>query len=1464
MRRKDLRIGLAVLLLLLLAFGAWHFFLKPPSEPESTGELLVPRELAGQFKLKGAEQVLEYCRDKIRPASYEGILRGAHGALWAGEANAWDRVLLAAEALRGIDLETRIVPGDPPRLAYKDGKDGKWNVVRLDNNSAAETMDNPPAEAVEPEQLAERSELLHFLMPVLVVVTEDGKAQRIAAEKPERLAEWVAQPVLLAAHGKEDDVRYTLRIGEREVLKTGPLGKARRSVLELTWKMGNRPRAVWQRELFDKRNAAPEIPGQAAPHPGDRYAVVIAAGPLVPEVLKTREKMLASEKYTFVKDELERDLVFLGAKYQVDSDANTKALIERTKVEVGWTTPRITIVAAEGKNRATSIDVVEDRVEATGKTSREFHTARGLANDTIETRTLFEVAKRPVISASTVLSHFKSKSADTPERRLAAIAREAQRLLKEEPIGTQVKLQALPPRGAPADEESKALAADPPTLFIERGPQGLLVHGVEESAKPKNDKGAEPFLWNTKQSASFGTDAVRLALAADGVLARQAQRPNYHLGLDVLSGWPTEPIPITAGSVLNYRAAHDGKNYNVHVLVALNAGVPGGVWFTMPEGSEWVDLFPRQGPRIGEIGGRWPHVLNTTPIGPGVESFLAPAGSAAQGEGVKHTLLIANERRVVQAMKVPLPPVSDLVEAKVGDVWHAAALMRSSGLIERKNDTYRVHFLGEEPRKEDWLTRNQLRPLDPVEIEVGGQYRLGNALKDPKDRPNDDTMLIHLCGQPESKTHKVFARQGDPKRQAPAGNPSFRSVRLIEAQTGGKWRPAQLLESQGDKHRVRTWDGKAGKEEWLPPDRIRRWEDIPDKNAYAVILPSGQLPLLLEWQDGKNRLSLNVAGPVVVGRVRDRDNGLPIVDAEVSRPQGKGKVRTAGDGSFALHLDDPLFPLVTFILRGRALPQNLANWKHPAIREPMERRVVVMVDQSEGMTYGLDPESTAAAGPGKQRQDALRRDVKTFLTRLLAPQDSNRVLLWSYAADAKPKGSIDDPSLVKQHGDYSGAGQVVSSLEKMKPGGAAPLSAVLLKLGELEKKKTLPADAVAVLFTSGRNDSKKTPAQAYRESKVRVPVHIFGFGIKPGSEAEKQLLELAAISGGSFRATDPKAPYALEMGSFRTRVGDFPIHVGAECYLPRTLTLPIAEVGREKLDLQLDHECQCKHKTEPKPKRLLTITNKNVGDLAHCDGLSPRARDMIAKRVKDGAWTVTIPNQRVNIASVSAYGWFETEKATGRLIGRTEDGLHGSSADAGNWPTFDPYKTPGFKQAASQQPFVVWYQGIVSYTSGSVLAAMDWHRQPGFLNGTPEDFKRFVQANALDFSAAWWDEVGSGAFGQFANNYWSGVCLNFTLQSAALGLPSDGCFRRWAENLCNRAANAVKEAGPGIVDKALNDLLEDRFGEEKASLVRRAIDFGFKDLANDLNQWWGAGVRQGFNCQRFRGVPSGAGVSKGK
>ncbi|MBI1903516.1 MAG: hypothetical protein HYS13_20630, partial [Planctomycetia bacterium] len=802
------------------------------------------------------------------------MFRGAHGALWAGEANAWDRVLLAAEALAGKGIEARIVPGEPPRLAYRAGEG--WTTVRLDGEAAAETGAAPPAGAVAGlrELAAKHPDRVHWLVPTFVLEAQDGKTKRLTGN-PDQLAAWVHEPVVVTAQDGKDGVFYGLRIGPvveeaKPGLKfevgrgfgSGPVGKLRRVALELTHKFKDKT-AVWQRELFDARNTPKVVPGHDAARAGDRYAIVVAAGPLIPEVLETRAKMLGSEKHTPLKEKIDRDLVFLGVKYQVDSDKHTSELAERTKVEVAWTTPRITLAASEptakhvAKPKADepppglSLDALADQVEAKGKRAREFHLARGLANDVIETRVLFEVAKQPVISASTVLSRFKAQTPETPERRLTQILNEAKRILSEEPIGTKLRLTALLPRGAQA--EPKADDAKPPSLIVERAASGLVLHGVAVNEAIKKGKVSERFRWDPGQSAPFGGDAVALALAADGLLADQLRRPNYLLKLEVLSGWPVEPLPLTAGSVLRYRAQHDGKKYSVTVLVSLKDGVPGGMWFTAPQGEAWVDLFPRQGSRVGEVAGRWPEILSSTPIGPAVESFLAPSGAGLKGEAATVRVAVANQVRDVSGVKIGLSQPAPFLEVKSGDRWYAATFKRSKGLLDREGDLYRVHYLGATPTDEEQVPRDRCRPLEPVQAQIDGQWRFANLL----EKKGDDN-IVHLCGDAEATTHKV------PKERV-------RLVRLVEAQHDGKWRPAHLLESKEAKHQVRLLDDKGEKAEWLPGDRVRTWDTPPAKNAHAIVLTSGQLPLLLHWQNGDTSLTLDTASPVVLGRTVDAE-----------------------------------------------------------------------------------------------------------------------------------------------------------------------------------------------------------------------------------------------------------------------------------------------------------------------------------------------------------------------------------------------------------------------------------------------------------------------------------------------------------------------------------------------------------------------------------------------------------------
>jgi hypothetical protein len=220
---------------------------------------------------------------------------------------------------------------------------------------------------------------------VLVLQLDEQIAMRLGAETSERTAEWVSQPVVLSTEGESESIHYVLRCGSRSVFgKWSSLQNFRRATLELTWRYKDQS-TTWTRVLFDRDNVKPAIPWHETPRAGDRYAIVLAAGPLVPEVLATRTRMFELPLYTPVDDEPSRELLRLGTRYQVDSDERTRKFAEECKVDVAWTTPRITIVAAEspadGKGEpGLTVDALADSVEATGPRSREFHVARGARN----------------------------------------------------------------------------------------------------------------------------------------------------------------------------------------------------------------------------------------------------------------------------------------------------------------------------------------------------------------------------------------------------------------------------------------------------------------------------------------------------------------------------------------------------------------------------------------------------------------------------------------------------------------------------------------------------------------------------------------------------------------------------------------------------------------------------------------------------------------------------------------------------------------------------------------------------------------------------------------------------------------------------------------------------------------------------------------------------------------------------
>jgi hypothetical protein len=554
--------------------------------------------------------------------------------------------------------------------------------------------------------------------------------------------------------------------------------------------------------------------------------------------------------------------------------------------------------------------------------------------------------------------------------------------------------------------------------------------------------------------------------------------------------------------------------------------------------------------------------------------------------------------------------------------------------------------------------------------------------------------------------------------------------------------------------------------------------------------------------------------------------------AKVARKETRVDVRkidTAADGSFALAV--------------------------PAER----RRLILVLDRSGSMSASLDPKDGRSprdppAPKGKQRIDYLRAAVNGLLDKLPGGVE---VALWSFSTGPLDR-DMDSPRHTRVDCPFTtDLARVRKALETIRPTDATPITGAVHKVLDHVAEDPLSANAQVVLLTDGENSSRNPAAKAYHDRNGTVPIHTIGFAIEPGGKAERELRDLAEVSGGKFHIAGTGEELALAFGKVETAVPDARLAVKSTCHAPVDLSIPAAKLGGDPLDVPMTHgcaTCKCTGKT------LITIRKSTVGRLAECAGLSPKSRAMIEERVKDGKWCVTIPTSRVNLGKISAYAWWETEDATGRMVGRTEDGLHGASIDPRTWPG-------AAADAAGNLPFVAWYEGIVAYTVGSVDAAMRWTREPGFMAGGPEGFKKFVQANALDFSARWWSEVGASAFPENIHNFWSGVCLNYTLQSAALGLPATNCFRHWAGAICDQAAGAAKD----LPKELAGDWFDDHFGEHYRKLYGEAkeladklaldesIDKATRDSArefvDDLDKFkkaWDDGVDKGFDCNRFR------------
>eukprot|EP00913_Durusdinium_trenchii_P008797 g8263.t1 len=1387
--------------------------------------LLVPAEMSRRFGLK-EDELIAHCRDQIDSATYPGILRGGYGALWTGTGNIWDRTVLAAEALKGAGTDAQILPGDPPRLVVPGEK--QWKLVRLDTKET-EFVDARPEGAVDLAGLRKQHpELFHRFHPVIRLHTTSGKSVVVSANSDEFVADWLYRPVVLAVHTQADGLHYSLNVfgetGARNVLRTNALENVQRAELELTWRYGETAR-VWKRELFDRANADETVPGHAAPRAGDRYAITTSLGPLSPEVLATRAEMSNEQgRYTPLRDEISRNLVQMGTRYFIDSDEHAKKLAEQTRVRVSSQMPRLAIVAYEPQKAddkqpdpsGFSLDIIANDVEAVGERAKEFQVARGFANDLIESHVLFQATKLPVVSAATVFSKLRSPAPDAPERRIALIRDEARRMLAEEPIGTRTKLTALLPRHAQGTAEGTSNDRSA-NLLIERTDAGLVLQGI--SPEPiASDKRASarltrpPYTWNKSGSVVFGANAAELAVVADSMLARKKQCSDYHLQFEMLRALSWKPVPLTNGCVVSYRVTQkiNGKTsrFNIKVPVLLKQGRATGKWLTIPAGKQWVSVSTDN---AGDVKGAWPDVIGLVAgKGPTLEAFLANDKSTENGKRRAFQLRLGTRSVTIDATEIKLnSPAGALIEVKSGDVWKPAVFVRKEGLISRKSGRYEVRILGTDLKSVKRVKPAQWRRLELKEWNVEGNTSWVNVLETKNGKSR-----IGICGSKEPAKW--------------VSNTELRSLRPAEVLRDGKWHTAAIVESDKRKgYRVRLSGTDEVTDGWMKPEDVRiPGADIPS-DGKAILLDAHRFPLVLAWKRGNTSVVLDRITPVVTGKVTDSRTGLPVAGAVVSRSDGRWSVKTAADGAYGIPVDDPIRPM------SQVVGSKASKVRHPSYRGNRTFNFLVLVDRS-ALVEEADEETRKRKEQLWQQRaaDSLDQLLRSLVRpgRFIHKGDTLRIGLWSYGGGAKSATGTGAAPIVVEEVAFPGKRHaVLKKLKSIVRGGKANLNSAMERLSRQHYESKLPRDLIVVLLTSGRNAEKISPAILYRKWKGEFPVHIFEIMSDEQQQPSQSFRELALASGG----TTVSFPLVADKDRMKqprfSKTVSVRLRISAEGYKPTDIVMPMRDAGMRTADVSLNAACCCCRKKD-ESNELLVVTNKNTKDLSRCKGLSRKARRLIEDRVADGGWTVTIPTRRVNIAGITAYAWYESEIATGRLIGRTEDGLHGA-VPSPRWPGYRP-------RLGASHPYVAWYEGLVAYTAGSVLSAMRWHTTPGF-PGTADDFMRFVQANALEFALDWWGEVASKQYPHLGEFYWAGVCLNFELQSKAFGMPSDACLRRWAEDLCARLLNAGKDLA---VDE-VKDLLNGAFKSEWQSFTKAAGDKIADKLLEQFEDQWNAGVK---------------------
>ncbi|HEV2360473.1 MAG TPA: hypothetical protein VGS21_02105, partial [Acidimicrobiales bacterium] len=361
-----------------------------------------------------ANRILAFVsHDVSADTSYEGVLRGAVGTLWAKSGDTDDRALLLQALLAAAGTHTQLVAGRDLGVMADTGSG-----LHFVGPGSAEEPGSRPVGGIP-------TGLEHMLSVTLVSTLGTGSTSERLAEIP--TSSLTDQDLVLSYSRTSHGTLAVLSGPGTNHVSRVDASKATSEALTFAETGPSTATQSWQRELFTT-----EVSGYSSDFdPGNRYTIVVTTG-WVPGYVETRETNLLHVAGS-VRDAAAHAVAydFLGS-----SDAERATLLKASGADtVDVDTPRITIVGdmAGGRaGRTMTLDLRADGLTATGpgRTAAVFETLHSLYDASLESTALGRGAGVAAISSFDELaSALSTQGVQTPDGRDAVLSSALSQLL---------------------------------------------------------------------------------------------------------------------------------------------------------------------------------------------------------------------------------------------------------------------------------------------------------------------------------------------------------------------------------------------------------------------------------------------------------------------------------------------------------------------------------------------------------------------------------------------------------------------------------------------------------------------------------------------------------------------------------------------------------------------------------------------------------------------------------------------------------------------------------------------------------------------------------------------------------------------------------------------------------------------------------------------------------------------------